>query len=164
MPTEAELAFADQVGRHFARSYSMPPMNGRVLGWLMICEPPEQTAAELSEALRASRTAVGAAIAQLETLAVIQRSRAAGERADRISVASAIGVQSMEEPTEYVALGALARNGLDVLADATPARRARLLEMAAFADFLAERMPQLAVEWRARRDALHASGELPAYP
>ena len=40
-------------------------------------------------------------------------------------------------------------------------RRAVLLEWAAFADFLVERMPVLEQEWRARRDALRASGELP---
>jgi hypothetical protein len=48
-----------------------------------------------------------------------------------------------------------------VLHDAPPARWARLLEAAAFYEFLLERMPALADEWRARRDALRASGELP---
>lgn len=62
---------------------------------------------------------------------------------------------------ENAAFGALARHGLQALGDAPPARRARLLEKAAFSDFLIERMPALGVEWRARRDALRASGELP---
>ena len=55
----------------------------------------------------------------------------------------------------------LARDGLDVLRDAPPARRARLLGAVAFYEFLIERMPAVAAEWRARRDALTASGELP---
>ena len=33
----------------------MTPMAGRMWGWLLICEPPEQTAADLAEALQASR-------------------------------------------------------------------------------------------------------------
>ena len=56
---------------------------------------------------------------------------------------------------------ALAREGLEVLGDAPPARRARLMESVAFYEFLLERMPAVAAEWRARRDALRASGDLP---
>ena len=36
----------------------MTPMAGRMWGWLLICEPPEQTAAEIAEALQASRGAI----------------------------------------------------------------------------------------------------------
>lgn len=67
----------------------------------------------------------------------------------------------VDKPSAYTSLGALAHQGLKVLGEASPARRARLLEGAAFAEFLVERMPALAVEWRERRDALRASGELP---
>ena len=63
----AELDFADQVGRFFARQYGMPPATGRVAGWLLICDPPAQTAAEIAEALQMSRSAVGAAVSTLET-------------------------------------------------------------------------------------------------
>jgi hypothetical protein len=54
----------------------------------------------------------------------------------------------------------LAREGLRLLADAPPERRAILLEWAAFADFLVERMPVLEQEWKAHREALRAAGEL----
>jgi hypothetical protein len=59
---------------------------------------------------------------------------------------------------------ALVRHGLDVIGDASVARRARLLEAAAFYEFLLERLPALAAEWRTRRDALRASGDLPDDP
>jgi hypothetical protein len=55
----------------------------------------------------------------------------------------------------------LAEVGLRLLADAPPARRAILLEYAAFADFLADRLPGLEQEWIAQREALRAAGELP---
>jgi hypothetical protein len=159
--TEAELAFADQVGRFYARQSALPPVTGRVFGWLLICDPPEQTAAEIAEALRTSRSAVGNAIAMAESMGQIQRRRAAGERADRICFHPEAALRAIESSDEYGAMLALMRHGLDVLSDAPPARRARLLEAAAFYEFLLERMPALAAEWRARRDALHASGELP---
>jgi hypothetical protein len=161
MTREAELAFADQIGRFFATQYGLPPVTGRVVGWLLICDPPEQTAAEIAEALHTSRSAVGSALAALEHQGQILRRRAAGERADRISFHPDAVVRSLEAPSEYGALLGLARHGLEVLRDAPPARRARLLEAAALYEFLLERMPALANEWRARRDSLLASGELP---
>jgi DNA-binding MarR family transcriptional regulator len=161
VPTEAEVAFADRVGRFYARQYGLPPVTGRVTGWLLICDPPEQTAAEIAEALQTSRSAVGSAIAGLENMGQVQRTRAAGERADRVSFHPDAAIRAIESPDEYGAMHAILRHGLEVLGDASPARRARLLEAAAFYDFLLERMPALADEWRARRDALRASGELP---
>ncbi len=159
----AHLLFADQFGRHFSRQYGMPPIAGRVAGWLLICEPPNPTLALLAEALRARRTAVNGAVDALARLSLVERSRAAGERADRVAIDPAFGSQGLDDPTEYVALAALACRGLDTLGDdAPPARRARLLELAALADFLVERSPVWAAEWRERRDTLRASGELPA--
>jgi hypothetical protein len=161
MTLDALLVFADEMGSHFARQYAMPPITGRVLGWLLVCDPPQQTVAELSDALRASRTAVSSAISLLERQSMVKRSRAAGERMDRIAMHSGYWEQSFETPGEYATIAALARRGLEALGGEPPARRARLLEMAAFADFLVERMPAFAAEWRARRDAMRASGELP---
>jgi DNA-binding MarR family transcriptional regulator len=161
MATDAELGFADKLGRFFARQYGLPPVFGRVFAWLLICDPPEQTAAEIAEALHTSRSAVGSAIVSLENQGLVQRIRAAGERADRVSFHPEAAVLGLESAEEYGAMMALAREGLEVLAHAPPARRARLLEAVAFYKFLLERMPALAAEWRARRDAQRASGELP---
>ena len=49
-------------------------------------------------------------------------------------------------------------------ADAPPERRAVLLEVAAFADFLVERLPVLEQEWNERRQALREAGRLPDDP
>ena len=53
------------------------------------------------------------------------------------------------------------RRAFKVLGDAPLERRAALLEMSAFAEFLVEQMPKLREEWEARRRALAASGDLP---
>jgi hypothetical protein len=66
--------------------------------------------------------------------------------------------------SEYQEQGELAREGLRLLADAPPERRATLLEWAAFADFLVERLPMLEQEWKKRRQELRAAGELPEAP
>jgi DNA-binding MarR family transcriptional regulator len=159
MPTDAEITFADHMGRFYARRFSFPPMVGRLIGYLAVCDPPNPTIGELAEALLASRSAIAGAVKTLETIHVVQRSRVAGERMDRVRITAQ---QSMQmDVSEYEEMRELAREGLEVLGDAPPARRAALLEMAAFADFLVEEIPKLRQEWEARRQALVASGDLP---
>ncbi|WP_327148461.1 GbsR/MarR family transcriptional regulator [Nocardia sp. NBC_01329] len=158
---EVELGFADAVGRHFARQNGLPPMTGRVVGWLLICDPAQQTIAEMSEGLHVSRSAVAGAVTQLEEWSWIQRSRAAGERGDRVELDSAIWVRLLDKTEGHRSLASLAQRGLDLLDGAPDTRRSRLLEAAAFADFLTERMPAIAAEWAARRNELRATRDLP---
>jgi DNA-binding MarR family transcriptional regulator len=159
MPTDAEITFADHMGRFYARRFSFPPMVGRLLGYLAVCDPPDPTIGELADALLASRSAIAGAVKVLETIHAAERSRVAGERMDRVRITTQ---QSMQmDVSEYEELRELAREGLEVLSDTPPERRAVLLEMSAFADFLVEQMPRLNQEWEARRQALVASGDLP---
>jgi biotin operon repressor len=164
MPTDAEITFADHAGRLYARRYGMAPMVGRLLGYLAICDPREQSIAELAEALLASRSAITNAVKTLEVLGLIRRSRAAGERMDRIHIDITAPRSTGFDITEYREQGDLAREGLALLADAPPERRAVLLEWAAFADFLVARLPELEQDWNAHREALRAAGELPDLP
>ncbi|MGO9973575.1 MAG: GbsR/MarR family transcriptional regulator [Solirubrobacteraceae bacterium] len=164
MPTDAEITFADHVGRFYARRYAFPPMVGRLLGYLTVCDPPEQSIGELAEALLASRSAIAGAVKVLETMRAIRRSRVAGERMDRVQVDLSSPQSMGMDITEYEELSALTQEGLQVLREAPRERQAVLLEMSAFADFLVERLPVLAQEWAARRDELVAAGRLPCTP
>ena len=161
MPRDEEITFADHTGRHYASRYAFPPMAGRVLGYLLVCDPPEQSIAELSDALLASRSAVTGALDVLERTDTIRRSRKAGERMDRVSVDFTSAQAHGFDASEYQALSDLAKEGLEVLKDAPPERKATLKEMEAFADWLVERTQTMKEEWEAHRDALRASGELP---
>jgi DNA-binding transcriptional regulator GbsR (MarR family) len=162
MPRDEQITYADHLGRFYARRYGYPPMVGRVLGYLLVCEPRAQTIAELSEALLASRSAITGALSVLERTDAVRRSRAAGERMDRVRIDFSSAQARGFDISEYQELGDLAREGLEVLSDAPPERRAELLELVAFAEFLVESTQALRREWEARRDALRASGELPS--
>ena len=86
MPTDAEITFADHMGRFYARRYAYPPMVGRLLGYLAVCDPPEQSIGELAEALLASRSAISGAVKALESTHAVRRVRVAGERMDRVGI------------------------------------------------------------------------------
>ncbi len=161
MPSDAEITFADHMGRFHARRYGLPPVVGRLAGYLAVCDPPEQSIGELADALLASRSAIAAAVKALEATRMVRRSRAAGERMDRVQIDLSSSQAMGMDISEYEELRELAQEGLQVVRDAPPERQAVLLEMSAFAEFLVERMPVLQQEWNARREALVASGRLP---
>jgi DNA-binding MarR family transcriptional regulator len=161
MPTDAEITYADHMGRFYARRFGFPPMVGRVIGYLAVCDPPDQSIGELAEALLASRSAITGAVKTLEAIHVVRRSRPAGERMDRVRI-DLTSQQSMGMDTsEYEELRDMALEGLEVLREAPVERRAPLLEMAAFAEFLLEQIPKFERDWEERRAALVASGDLP---
>ena len=86
----------------------------------------------------------------LENLGLIRRSRAAGERMDRVRIDMSSSHAMGFDVSEYREMAELAREGLRLLAEAPPERKAILLEWAAFSDFLVERMPVLEQEGKAQ--------------
>lgn len=162
MPTDAEITFADHMGRFYARRYSFPPMVGRLVGYLAVCQPQRPTIAELADALLASRSAITGAVQILETIGVVHRSRAAGERMDRVGIDLRSEKSLGMDVTEYEELLELAREGLEVVRDAPLERQAVLLEMEAFCAFLLEDVPRMRAGWEQRRAELVAAGKLPA--
>jgi len=157
MTNDAAVRFADRAGGFYAREYGIPPVAGRLIGYLAVCDPPQQTIADLAEALLASRSAITGAVKLLEGYHGVRRTRSAGDRVDRVSLDPAVLEPRGFAPFVYQEMAALAREGLELLEDAPPARRAILEDTAALGDFLAERMPALLQEWHARRDALRAA-------
>ena len=136
-------------------------MVGRLLGYLAICNPREQSIGELAEALLASRSAIAGAVKALENLGLVQRSRTAGERMDRVAIDLTSPRAMGFDLSEYQEQADLAREGLALLADASPERRAVLLEWAALSEWLIARLPEWEKDWKAHREALRVAGELP---
>lgn len=142
----------------------MAPMVGRLIGYLMVCDPREQSIGELADALLASRSAIAGAVNTLESLGLIQRHRAAGERMDRVHIDVSSYYATGFDPSEYQEQSELAREGLRLLGDVPPERQEILLEWAAFANFLAERLPALEQEWQQRREEFLADVETSRRP
>lgn len=149
------LAFTDRMADFYAREYGFPPVAGRVLGYLLICQPPEQTVAGLSEALLASRSAITGAVALLARYHAVRRTRSAGQRMDHITLDPRALDPTGFAGATYQEQATLAREALAMLEDGPSERRSMIEEGAAFYDFLAERMPALLTEWHARRDQLN---------
>lgn len=74
------LAWVEQVSAFFVRQEGLPPITGRILGWLMICEPAEQSAADIAAGIKASRASMTANIRYLTATGLVRRYTRAGDR------------------------------------------------------------------------------------
>src|SRR5262245_17026164 len=115
MPSDEELIFADHVGRFYARNHGFPPMAGRLLGYMLICDPPQQTIDDLGEALMASRSAITGAVKLLEGYGYAARTRRAGDRVDRVRLRPEALEPRNFESSLFKEQSALLREGLALL-------------------------------------------------
>jgi DNA-binding MarR family transcriptional regulator len=125
---EQRLLYADRVGRVWAARYRVSPITGRLIGYLLVCDPPGQSISELAEALQASRSAIAGAVKDLQALGLLRRWRAAGERVDRVRIVfdEARGF----DPVRFQEAATLAREGLQVLSAHSSEQRLQLEDMA----------------------------------
>ncbi|OLF15315.1 GbsR/MarR family transcriptional regulator [Actinophytocola xanthii] len=85
-PTHTELVdFADQFAA-VAQALGLPPMPARVLGWLLVCDPPAASSQELEDALGVSRASVSAATRLLEATRLVNRRTRSGQRVHRFEI------------------------------------------------------------------------------
>lgn len=148
MSTNAKLAFADDLGHYFVQAMGFPPVAGRVIGYLAVCDPATPTINDLSDALLASRSAITQAVVLLEGRGLARRFRQRGERVDRIELRlDTFTFEQDLDPAGYIKQAALLRRGAALLGDDSSGRREALEEFADFNNFLAEKLPELKEEW-----------------
>ena len=141
--TPGEGQFVEEMGQ-FLASLGMTPMAGRMWGWLLICDPPEQTAAEIATALQASRGAISGTARILSASGLIRRRTRPGDRREYFS-APPEALESMigSAASIYRQMRGIAERGLEATADRPPAARARLEEFRDVMAFVEEEVPAL---------------------
>jgi DNA-binding MarR family transcriptional regulator len=127
VPTDLELQFVEDVALYFERSAGMPRMTGRILGFLMICDPPEQSAVAIAEALGASKASVSTSTRMLLQAGLIEVVAKPGQRRDFFRMSDEGIEHSIRQQMETVPpFLALLRRGEAILATAPPPRRRRI--------------------------------------
>lgn len=141
---QAESArFVEEVGVMLELEAGTPRMVGRILGWLLICDPPEQSAGELAQALQASKGSISTATRVLLRLGFIERVRFPGERFDRFRAQPQAWDEFFWRKDQFSGPRRIFRMGLDLLADETSERRTRLQELDDLYAWWEERLPAL---------------------
>ena len=146
-----QLQFVEGVAQMY-EVVGLPRIAGRILGWLLICDPPTQTASELATALGASKGSISSMTRLLMQFSLIERTSLPGDRRDYFYIRPEMWKAVVAKELGSVgALRQLAERGLTLLADAPPATRARLEMMRDIYGFFERELPALLERWEAHK-------------
>lgn len=143
----AHQEFVENTGLYF-ENLGLMRMSGRIMGWLLICDPPEQTMGDIVTALQASKSSISTALRQLQMIAMVDRFTKVGDRRDYYRLADDVWQRSfaakMKDAAEF---RKIAEQGLSILVDQTPDKRKRLEMMRDMYAFMEREVPKLLERW-----------------
>lgn len=149
-PADSELDFVDEVAGFFAQE-GMPLIAGRVIGWLLISDPPEQSAADLARVLEVSRSSISSSAKLLTPSGLVESVRRRGERQEFLRI-SADGWSRMlaNRYAKTTAFRKVIERGLGVIGDAGSERADRLENVVELYRFLETELPAMWERWEQR--------------
>jgi hypothetical protein len=137
---EALLGWVERVATFFSERYGLPPITGRILGWLMICDPPEQSAADIAAAIGASRASLTTNMRLLTGGGLVHRLTRSGGRTAYYRVDDDAWERVIRQRVEsMMAFSKIADEGIDLVGRAGP-RATRIRAARAFFQWAAERL------------------------
>lgn len=135
-----------------------PCIAGRIVGWLVVSDPPEQSFGALVEATDASKGSISTMTRRLERAGLIERIRRTGDRQTYFRLRPDAWHTVLCRRMALVRdLAAAAERGLRELEDEPPSVRCRLEEMHDFYAFVAENMPALIEQYEEDSRQAHPS-------
>lgn len=125
------------VKRQLAEDFGMlfdaagvPRMAGRIFGWLMVCDPPQQSAADLAKHVGASKGSISAMTRLLQASGIVERFSIPGKRATYFRIKENPWAEMMTAKLRFItAFRGIAEKGLTLLANEPASVRRRLTEM-----------------------------------
>ena len=134
-PEEGE--FVDRLGLFF-EMLGGPRTMGRVYGWLMICEPPQQSLSQLATTLSVSKASVSTVARQLQEGGLIERlPSATRQHLYRVTPGGFTSVLNVQLSRMKLGIDA-ATYGLSLLDDERTEQRERLEDFRDFCEFSAQ--------------------------
>jgi DNA-binding transcriptional regulator GbsR (MarR family) len=144
---ESQRKYIEEFGIYL-ENQGMTRMAGRILGWLLIAEPPHQSHQDLVEALQASKGSISTNTRMLLHSGMIKRVSLPGDRKTYFVVPDGLWIEIMRASlAEVTQMKNLADRGLQILKDRPEQSRHRLQEMYALFKFLEQEFPVLVDRW-----------------
>lgn len=143
--------FVEDMGLSY-EDEGFPPMAGRLTGWLLICDPPHQTAGELAEALEASPGSISTTTRMLVTCGLVERISVPGQRGVAFRIRRRASVEILRRWAEKSrASRELAARGLQLLQGEVAERQERLRDHHHFHEFFEREIPALLERYERER-------------
>ncbi len=144
---EQRERYVEEFGLLFGQ-FGLSRMLGRVLGELLISDPPERSAEELAEALGASRGSISQTTRSLIQMGFVQRWSRPGERRDYFRIKPGAWHGIMRREMEALSgFRKTAERGLELLDSEDPRVRRGLEEMRDFYAYWEKEMPAVLERW-----------------
>lgn len=139
-----EKIFVEEVGLFFEQ-WGLSRMAGRLLGWLLISDPPYQSANELTEVLMASKGSISTTTRLLIHMGLIERQSLPGKRRSYFQIKLGAWDQMLKDSLrDLMAVRLLlAERGLKLLEGKPPELRKRLEDMLDAYTFFEREFPAL---------------------
>jgi hypothetical protein len=144
-----ERQFAEELGI-VGEQLGMPRMVARLLGWLLICDPPQQSSAELARALGVSRASISIATRLLEAPGWIRRTAVPGARGHSFEVVPGAYAE-MPAAEMFGKLRRAIERGLAALDEPDGPRAARLREAHDFYAYVEREVPLVVARYKEHR-------------
>jgi DNA-binding transcriptional regulator GbsR (MarR family) len=139
--------FIEEVGLMF-EEVGLPRMAGRIFGWLLVSDPPQQSHTELAEVLQASKGSISTMTRLLIQINLIERLSLPGDRRDYFQIKPHAWSQLTQQRLAQVkAFRQLAERGLLLMPDNAPHLQTRLQEMRDIHAFWERELPLIHQRW-----------------
>ena len=130
------MDFVEQMGGYFEAN-GLTRLSGRLLGWLLVCEPERQSSEELAGALHASSGGISTNGRMLIQFGYIERLGVAGDRRTYYRARpNAFAAGERQRIRTMADLAAMADAGLRAMDGSPPERTRRLEEMRSLSSFM----------------------------
>ncbi|WP_433555546.1 GbsR/MarR family transcriptional regulator [Pseudonocardia xinjiangensis] len=119
------LEWVERIAKYCADQDGVPLIAGRILGWLTVCDPAEQSAAQIAEAIGASRASLTTNLRLLSSVGFLTQSTHRGERTTYYRVDDDAWARVVQrQVASFTSLGGILRDGIGIVGE--PERGARL--------------------------------------
>lgn len=150
---EQLLSYVEEIAALFARD-GLPLILGRIIGWLMVCDPPEQSAAEIGAAIQASKASLSTNLRVLTQSGFARKVTHPGDRVTYYRVDDDAWFQITRRRLQALAeFDAVMGKGADLLGRTSPRSR-RLRDAQAMFTWLDQEITPVWDRWARERAAL----------
>lgn len=145
--------------KHFVEDFGLlfeqagqPRMAGRIMGWLLICDPPYQSTLDLAQVLGASKASISTMTRLLLQIDLIERVGVPEHRRDHFRIKAGAWIELMRQHLDEIRAGRqLADRGLVLLEGKSSDLKQRAKELHDLYAFFEEEYPALFDRWERER-------------
>ncbi|MEU1798783.1 hypothetical protein [Streptomyces californicus] len=148
----AERSFVDAVARHYHEAHGVTWEKGRVMAWMIISDPVEQTLPQICAAVDATPDQIEQLIEQLVLAGLYQRIEAQGAETRYRLVDDGYPKAVSDTFASWPEYRGIFQYGLEALADASEERRRRIAEIEELFGHIVGDLADMSQRWEQHRE------------